>query len=79
MLSSFPALVSVLALLLYIGVFVAAGRVRARYGIEAPATGAPEFERALRVQQNTLEQLICETEPAGLAIRRVSCSPKKAD
>ena len=59
MLSSFPALVTVLALLLYIGVFVAAGRARGRYGVQAPAiTGAPEFERALRVQQNTLEQLI---------------------
>ena len=51
MLSSFPALVTVLALLLYIGVFVTAGRARGRYGIQAPAvTGAPEFERALRVQ-----------------------------
>ena len=59
MLSSFPALVTVLALLLYIGVFLAAGRARGRYGVQAPAvTGAPEFERALRVQQNTLEQLI---------------------
>ena len=59
MLSSFPALVTVLALLLYVGVFVAAGRARGRYGVQAPAvTGAPEFERALRVQQNTLEQLI---------------------
>jgi len=59
MLSNFPALVTVLALLLYVGVFVAAGRARGRYGVEAPAvTGAPEFERALRVQQNTIEQLI---------------------
>ena len=59
MLSSLPALVTVLALLLYIGVFVTAGRARARYGVQAPAvTGAPQFERALRVQQNTLEQLI---------------------
>ena len=59
MLSSFPALVTVLALLLYVGVFVAAGRARGRYGVQAPAvTGAPEFERAFRVQQNTLEQLI---------------------
>jgi len=59
MLSSFPALVTVLALLLYIGVFVTVGRARARYGVQAPAvTGAPQFERALRVQQNTLEQLI---------------------
>jgi glutathione S-transferase len=56
---AFPALVSALALLLYVGVFVAAGRARRRYGIRAPAvTGAPEFERAFRVQQNTLEQLV---------------------
>ena len=42
MLSNFPALVTVLALLLYVGVFVAAGRARGRYGVEAPAvTGAP--------------------------------------
>jgi len=57
--AGFPALVTVLALLLYVAVFVTAGRARARYGIEAPAvTGAPQFERALRIQQNTLEQLI---------------------
>jgi len=59
MLAGFPALVTVLALLLYVGVFVTAGRARARYGIQAPAViGAPQFERALRIQQNTLEQLI---------------------
>ena len=59
MLASFPALVTGLALLLYVGVFIAAGRARARYGIQAPAvTGAPQFERAFRIQQNTLEQLI---------------------
>jgi glutathione S-transferase len=59
MIPAFPALVSVLALLLYIGVFAAAGRARHRYDIKAPAvTGAPEFERAFRVQQNTLEQLV---------------------
>ncbi len=55
----FPALVLVLALVLYIAVFVSVGRARVRYGVQAPAvTGAPEFERALRVQQNTLEQLV---------------------
>jgi glutathione S-transferase len=59
MIPTFPALVSVLALLLYIGVFAAAGRARHRFDIKAPAvTGAPEFERAFRVQQNTLEQLV---------------------
>jgi glutathione S-transferase len=59
MIPAFPALVSALALLLYVAVFVTAGRARARYQIKAPAvTGAPEFERAFRVQQNTLEQLV---------------------
>lgn len=59
MIPPFPALVSALALLLYVAVFVTAGRARARYEIKAPAViGAPEFERAFRVQQNTLEQLI---------------------
>lgn len=59
MLPTFPALVTGLALLLYVGVFVGAGRARLRYRIQAPAvTGAPQFERAFRIQQNTLEQLI---------------------
>src|SRR5688572_9914465 len=59
MIPAFPALVVALALLLYVGVFIAAGRARHRYGIKSPAvTGPPEFERALRVQQNTLEQLV---------------------
>ncbi len=35
------------------------GQARGKYGVEAPAvTGHPEFERRLRVQQNTLEQLM---------------------
>jgi glutathione S-transferase len=59
MIPAFPALVVALALLLYVGVFVSVGRARLRYGIEAPAvTGAPEFERLFRIQQNTLEQLV---------------------
>ncbi|HEX3862304.1 MAG TPA: MAPEG family protein [Stellaceae bacterium] len=56
---AFPAFVLALALVLYVGVFLAVGRARLRYGIKAPAvTGAPEFERAFRVQQNTMEQLV---------------------
>lgn len=55
----FPALVTALALLLYVACFVAVGRARLRFGIKAPAVaGAPEFERAFRVQQNTIEQLV---------------------
>jgi glutathione S-transferase len=59
MVPTFPALVTALALLVYAGVFMVTARARARYGIQAPAvTGAPEFERAFRIQQNTVEQLI---------------------
>ena len=59
MIPAFPALVVALALFLYVAVFAAAGRARHRYDIKAPAvTGAPEFERAFRVQQNTLEQIV---------------------
>jgi glutathione S-transferase len=59
MIASFPALVLALALLLYVAMFVIAGRARHRYDVKAPAvTGPPEFERALRVQQNTLEQIV---------------------
>ena len=55
----FPALVAVLALALYVACFIAVGRARLRFGIKAPAvTGAPEFERAFRIQQNTIEQLV---------------------
>ena len=59
MISAFPALVTALALVLYIACVAGAGRMRHRYDIKAPTvTGAPEFERAFRVQQNTLEQLV---------------------
>jgi hypothetical protein len=48
-----PAL---LAMLLLFGTAFAVGRARGRYGIAAPATsGHPAFERAFRVQMNTLE------------------------
>ena len=57
--SNLPALVTLLALGLYIGTFVMTGRARRRFAVRAPqVTGPPEFERALRVQQNTIEQLI---------------------
>ena len=49
-----------LAALVEYAVFVLrVGQARVKYGVEAPATtGNPIFERHLRVQQNTLEQLI---------------------
>ncbi|GAA4041275.1 MAPEG family protein [Sphingomonas rosea] len=35
------------------------GRARGKYQVQAPAvTGAPEFERVFRAQQNTVEQMI---------------------
>lgn len=59
MIPAFPALVTALALLLYIAEFVAVSRARVRYNIAAPAvSGSPEFERVFRIQQNTVEQLV---------------------
>jgi uncharacterized MAPEG superfamily protein len=59
MATSFPALVTILALVVYIATFMNAGRMRRRFDVTAPSvSGPPEFERALRVQQNTLEQLV---------------------
>jgi glutathione S-transferase len=59
MVENFPALVTALALVLYAAVFIEAGRARHRYDVKAPAvSGPPEFERAFRVQQNTVEQLV---------------------
>jgi glutathione S-transferase len=57
--AAFPALVAALALLVYVGTFINAGRMRHRFAVKAPSVvGPPAFERALRVQQNTLEQLV---------------------
>ncbi len=53
-------IVAVLAIFqfLYFGVMV--GRARGKYGVTAPATSGHEmFDRAFRVQMNTLEQLVC--------------------
>jgi glutathione S-transferase len=55
----YPALITCLALLVYVWNFMAAGQARGKHKIQAPATtGHPEFERKLRVQANMLEQLI---------------------
>jgi glutathione S-transferase len=51
--------VTLLALLLYQIVSMGVGQARARYGIKAPAvTGNEHFERAYRVQMNTVEQMV---------------------
>ncbi|MBE1160040.1 MAPEG family protein [Dyella acidiphila] len=54
-----PALVTLLTLLLLFGTVYAVGHARGKYGIQAPATsGHPGFERAYRVQMNTLENAV---------------------
>lgn len=48
-----------LVVLQYLAFVGLVGRARGRYGIQAPATsGAEEFERAYRVQMNTLELMV---------------------
>lgn len=52
-------IVAVVALLQFFVFAALVGRARVRYGIRAPATGGHEmFERAYRVQMNTLELLV---------------------
>jgi uncharacterized MAPEG superfamily protein len=52
-------LIVMLALIQYILFAVQVGNARVKYGVKAPAvSGHAVFERALRVQMNTLEQLI---------------------
>lgn len=52
-------LVTVLALILYLVLTVNVTRARAKYKVLPPQmSGNPAFERVLRVQQNTLEQLV---------------------
>ncbi len=54
-----PALVTLLTMLLLLGTTLIVGRARGTYAIKAPATsGHPAFERAYRVQMNTLEQTV---------------------
>jgi uncharacterized membrane protein YecN with MAPEG domain len=52
-------LVAVLALLEYLAFTLLTGRARVQYKVRAPATSGHEmYERAYRVQMNTLEQLL---------------------
>jgi hypothetical protein len=52
-------IVTVLAVLQFIGFGFRVAKARTRFAVAAPAvTGNPVFERHFRVQQNTLEQLI---------------------
>ncbi|MGQ4648655.1 MAPEG family protein [Lyngbya aestuarii] len=59
MISPWPSLVTALALLVYLVITINVGRARLKYKVSPPqTTGDPNFERVLRVQQNTLEQLV---------------------
>jgi len=52
------AIVTVLALVVYVGMGLQVARARSRSGIKAPEmTGDPALERAIRVHINTLEWL----------------------
>ena len=53
------AIVTILALLQFYWFGFEVGKMRVKHQCKAPAiTGAPEFERMFRVQQNTMEQLV---------------------
>jgi glutathione S-transferase len=53
------AAVTVVTVLLGLYTMMLVGRMRGKHNVQAPAmTGAPEFERAVRVQMNTLEQVV---------------------
>jgi glutathione S-transferase len=55
----FTAAATLLALLLYLGLTTVVGQARGKYGIKAPAIiGHENFERAHRVQMNTVEQMV---------------------
>ncbi len=52
-------IVAVLAILQFFFFGIMVGRARVKYGVKAPATSGHEmFDRAFRVQMNTLEQLV---------------------
>lgn len=55
----YTALVTMLTVVLFFYTGVLVGRMRGKHAIKAPAmTGHPEFERAVRVQMNTLENAV---------------------
>lgn len=53
------AAVTLLALMLSVAFAIGVARARRRTGIDAPAmSGSPDLERALRIQGNTVEQIV---------------------
>src|SRR5262249_49009228 len=56
---AWPALATIAALLVYLASFALAARMRAKHRVAAPSLEGPEeFKRAVRIQANTLEQLV---------------------
>ncbi len=54
-----PAVVTFLTIVLLFATTFATGRARGKYGIKAPATsGHPLYERAYRIQMNTIESTV---------------------
>jgi glutathione S-transferase len=57
--ASFAALITSVALIVYMVIVINVGRARVKYNVQPPATtGNADFERVLRVQQNMLEHLV---------------------
>ena len=57
--SSLTSLLTALTLLFYLVITINVSRARTKYKVLPPQTaGDPNFERVLRVQQNTLEQIV---------------------
>lgn len=68
MIQNLPALVTLLTILLLFATVWAVGQARKKYKIAAPAvSGHPAFERAYRVQMNTLENTVMFLPPLWLA------------
>jgi glutathione S-transferase len=57
--SPWVSLVSILSLILFLAFTINVSRTRGKFGVKLPdICTAPEFERVVRVQQNTLEQMV---------------------
>jgi glutathione S-transferase len=53
---NFTALVTLLAVIIYFWIGLRVAQARGKFGVKPPATtGHPDFERAFRIQMNTLE------------------------
>jgi len=70
MIQHLPAVVVLLTILLQFGTLWATGHARGKYGVHAPAiSGHPAFERAWRVQMNTLEATVIFLPTLWLAVQ----------